>query len=1656
MQLIILAILCIFRAALGRTEVEVNGLHGSGGMKERGMIELVKNIPNIQREPLHYVFENLNLRQEPETLWLEFGVFRGSTINYISSHTSGEVYGFDSFLGLPEKWRDGFDKGAFHMGHLPSVHANVRLLKGWFNETLPRFLRDTHPKKISFIHIDCDLYSSTKYVFDLVKDRLSAGSVIVFDELLNYPGFDGDRGELKAFYEFVTENAVKFEWIGMNGVPLGMNGTPFEKAALKILEVGSTKKTEGKLEDVKVEELPPQATETVTVTVTASSVVSEEKKTVVEQTEKSEVITPQTLQEKMHALVKNIPNIQREPLHYVFENLNLRQEPETLWLEFGVFRGSTINYISSHTSGEVYGFDSFLGLPEKWRDGFDKGAFHMGHLPSVHANVRLLKGWFNETLPRFLRDTHPKKISFIHIDCDLYSSTKYVFDLVKDRLSAGSVIVFDELLNYPGFDGDRGELKAFYEFVTENAVKFEWIGMNGVPLGMNGTPFEKAALKILEVGSTKNKTEGKLEDVKVEELPPQATETVTVTVTASSVVSEEKKTVVEQTEKSEVITPQTLQEKMHALVKNIPNIQREPLHYVFENLNLRQEPETLWLEFGVFRGSTINYISSHTSGEVYGFDSFLGLPEKWRDGFDKGAFHMGHLPSVHANVRLLKGWFNETLPRFLRDTHPKKISFIHIDCDLYSSTKYVFDLVKDRLSAGSVIVFDELLNYPGFDGDRGELKAFYEFVTENAVKFEWIGMNGVPLGMNGTPFEKAALKILEVGSTKNKTEGKLEDVKVEELPPQATETVTVTVTASSVVSEEKKTVVEQTEKSEVITPQTLQEKMHALVKNIPNIQREPLHYVFENLNLRQEPETLWLEFGVFRGSTINYISSHTSGEVYGFDSFLGLPEKWRDGFDKGAFHMGHLPSVHANVRLLKGWFNETLPRFLRDTHPKKISFIHIDCDLYSSTKYVFDLVKDRLSAGSVIVFDELLNYPGFDGDRGELKAFYEFVTENAVKFEWIGMNGVPLGMNGTPFEKAALKILEVGSTKNKTEGNLEDVKVEELPPQATETVTVTVTASSVVSEEKKTVVEQTEKSEVITPQTLQEKMHALVKNIPNIQREPLHYVFENLNLRQEPETLWLEFGVFRGSTINYISSHTSGEVYGFDSFLGLPEKWRDGFDKGAFHMGHLPSVHANVRLLKGWFNETLPRFLRDTHPKKISFIHIDCDLYSSTKYVFDLVKDRLSAGSVIVFDELLNYPGFDGDRGELKAFYEFVTENAVKFEWIGMNGVPLGMNGTPFEKAALKILEVGSTKNKTEGNLEDVKVEELPPQATETVTVTVTASSVVSEEKKTVVEQTEKSEVITPQTLQEKMHALVKNIPNIQREPLHYVFENLNLRQEPETLWLEFGVFRGSTINYISSHTSGEVYGFDSFLGLPEKWRDGFDKGAFHMGHLPSVHANVRLLKGWFNETLPRFLRDTHPKKISFIHIDCDLYSSTKYVFDLVKDRLSAGSVIVFDELLNYPGFDGDRGELKAFYEFVTENAVKFEWIGMNGVPLGMNGTPFEKAALKILEVGSTKKTEGKLEDVKVEELPPCMPPQATEAGTEPVTKTVVSSKMSEENKTVEEQIEKSEVIAFQSLERKSSEETLLNITSEGASQSDSEFLNWSIKYKNKRRQRRN
>ena len=145
-------------------------------------------------------------------LVLEFGVATGRTINHFATLLPGRwIHGFDSFEGLPENWTSRMPKGFFARKSYPKVKFNCRLHVGWFNQTLPIFT-DNYSAPIQLLHIDCDLYSSTEYVLKNLHTQIVPGTVIIFDEYLNYPGWQ--RDEFAAWKEFCRNYDVKYEYIG--------------------------------------------------------------------------------------------------------------------------------------------------------------------------------------------------------------------------------------------------------------------------------------------------------------------------------------------------------------------------------------------------------------------------------------------------------------------------------------------------------------------------------------------------------------------------------------------------------------------------------------------------------------------------------------------------------------------------------------------------------------------------------------------------------------------------------------------------------------------------------------------------------------------------------------------------------------------------------------------------------------------------------------------------------------------------------------------------------------------------------------------------------------------------------------------------------------------------------------------------------------------------------------------------------------------------------------------------------------------------------------------------------------------------------------------------------------------------------------------------
>ena len=152
-------------------------------------------------------------KKSSDDLILEFGVYKGKSTQMISSLINRKLHAFDSFCGLPEAWENEPAGSYSNEGEIPRLPKNVIIHKGLFSDTLPLFI-EKYNQNVGFLHIDCDLYTSTAEVFKYMANRFQNGTVIVFDEYFGFPGFENH--ECRAFEEFlqISDRRTKILAIG--------------------------------------------------------------------------------------------------------------------------------------------------------------------------------------------------------------------------------------------------------------------------------------------------------------------------------------------------------------------------------------------------------------------------------------------------------------------------------------------------------------------------------------------------------------------------------------------------------------------------------------------------------------------------------------------------------------------------------------------------------------------------------------------------------------------------------------------------------------------------------------------------------------------------------------------------------------------------------------------------------------------------------------------------------------------------------------------------------------------------------------------------------------------------------------------------------------------------------------------------------------------------------------------------------------------------------------------------------------------------------------------------------------------------------------------------------------------------------------------------
>ena len=174
----------------------------------------------------------------------EFGVASGTSLKAFIRFTEilnkslphpvakKSIYGFDAFEGLPSlSDYDHTDHSNVHEGEFlssgslsslkkfVSKYKFAHLVEGYFQETLPSFIQNNTHVVFSLVHIDCDIYSSTKEVLDLILNRVAIGGIVLFDEIF-HPDYPGEtQGFLDAFNNLHEKNQYTFKFIRSKSMP---------------------------------------------------------------------------------------------------------------------------------------------------------------------------------------------------------------------------------------------------------------------------------------------------------------------------------------------------------------------------------------------------------------------------------------------------------------------------------------------------------------------------------------------------------------------------------------------------------------------------------------------------------------------------------------------------------------------------------------------------------------------------------------------------------------------------------------------------------------------------------------------------------------------------------------------------------------------------------------------------------------------------------------------------------------------------------------------------------------------------------------------------------------------------------------------------------------------------------------------------------------------------------------------------------------------------------------------------------------------------------------------------------------------------------------------------------------------------------------------
>lgn len=159
--------------------------------------------------------------------------------------------------------------------------------------------------------------------------------------------------------------------------------------------------------------------------------------------------------QKIYGKIKSYTIVKEDRCYIIHKFCQHCLHLEGDFAECGVYKGGTA-FLMAYTlennsvrNKQLHLFDTFVGMPDiadEEPNGHKKGHFGDISLDEVKNYFKIFP--FTIFYPGFIPETFKKikdgKFAFVHIDVDLYQTTKDCCDFFYNRMVSGGVIIFDD------------------------------------------------------------------------------------------------------------------------------------------------------------------------------------------------------------------------------------------------------------------------------------------------------------------------------------------------------------------------------------------------------------------------------------------------------------------------------------------------------------------------------------------------------------------------------------------------------------------------------------------------------------------------------------------------------------------------------------------------------------------------------------------------------------------------------------------------------------------------------------------------------------------------------------------------------------------------------------------------------------------------------------------------------------------------------------------------------------------------------------------------------------------------------------------------------------------------------------------------------------